>query len=126
MKNTLKIDHAKQVTQSADFHRDDAISFSRRIQEHMKVLLHLGVSVFVFKYHFFRASGFEFSYLPVDILLVFIGGTARISVYHKILRVSKRLFGISLTESDGFRAVFAVFPALVFCQGKHLFLLPAP
>lgn len=54
---------------AADFQHNDGIACSRHIQEHMKILFDLGVSVFIFKNHFISSCGLQFVGLAVNVLL---------------------------------------------------------
>ena len=96
--------------QTADLQGEDGIALIRRIQEHMEVLLHLRVPVFIVEDHFFRARGFQFADLPLNVLLFLAGGAAGIAINHRqFLSVNKRSFGISLTVFRRWRGVFGLF-----------------
>ena len=69
--------------QSTDFQRNNRISLCRVLKQHVQILFHLGVAVLVFKYDFVCASGFQFSDLAVDVLLIFVGRATCVSVLHK-------------------------------------------
>ena len=65
---------------------DRVIAFFCALKQHIQILLHLGVAMFVFKYNLICACVFEFSNLAIDILLVLICATSGITVDHdKIL-----------------------------------------
>ena len=56
----------------------------------LKLLFRLCVAVFVFKDDFISASGLEFFYLPVDVLLALVCGATRVSVYHRFSSCCQR------------------------------------
>ena len=66
---------------AADFQRDNGVALLGDIQKHLELLLCLCVAVFVFKDDFISASGFEFLYLSVDVLIALVCGATCISVY---------------------------------------------
>ena len=62
--------------------RQNCVARARSIQQQLKVLLYLRVAVFVFKDYFLRADRFQFANLTLNVLLVFVSGAARITVFH--------------------------------------------
>lgn len=78
---------------AADFQRDNRVALLGRVQQHIQVLLHLGVAMLIFKDDFFGSCGFEFTNLAVDVLFIFIGTATCVPIYlaHKILRVKEKV-----------------------------------
>ena len=76
-----------------NFQCDNGVSLLGSIQQHVQVLLYLGVAVLVFKDDFFCSCGLEFPNLAVDVLFIFIGTASCIPIYlaHNILRVKERV-----------------------------------
>ena len=78
---------------AADFQRDNRVALLGRVQQHIQVLLHLGVAMLIFKDDFFGSCGFEFTNLAVDVLFIFIRTASRVPIYlaHIVLRVKEKV-----------------------------------
>ena len=72
------------AAETAHFQCNDGIPCLGQFQQHLKLLLRLGVAVLKLIHNLISARCLQFLYLPIDVLLTLVCGATRISVTHRV------------------------------------------